>query len=236
MRRWFNEDMKMSKRGFKEPSVPKTLFPVHDGLALLQEAKAQELEIVRREISGIYLTRFDGSGLSFQQTVFQNCRFMGCNFNETFFKDVKFINCDFYQSGFSDAGFKNCAFLSCKGDGADFYGSSMYHVSFQDCVMKEALFDAGKMSYVKGSHTDFSKSGFSKCKMSNMDWNRVSFREANFFKTVLKGIDFTTCWIEGIVLSEGKGELEGMVVNTLQALDFAKSLGIVIQSEKSEKG
>ena len=81
MRRWFNEDMKMSKRGFKEPSVPKTLFPVHDGLALLQEAKAQETEIVRREISGIYLTRFDGSGLSFQQTVFQNCRFMGCNFN-----------------------------------------------------------------------------------------------------------------------------------------------------------
>ena len=98
--------------------------------------------------------------------------------------------------------------------------------------MREALFDAGKMSYVKGKHTDFSKSGFSKCKMSNMEWEGVSFREANFFKTVLKGLDFTACEIEGIVLSEGKGELEGMVVNAFQALDFAKRLGLVIQSEK----
>ena len=39
MRRWFNEDMKMSKRGFKEPSVPKTLFPVHDGLGFASGSK-----------------------------------------------------------------------------------------------------------------------------------------------------------------------------------------------------
>ena len=82
---------------------------------------------------------------------------------------------------------------------------------------------------VKGQNTDFSKAGFSKCRMSNTVWEQVCFREANFFKTVLKDQDFTKSSIEGIVLSDERGELEGAVVNTFQALGLAKRLGLVIQ-------
>lgn len=100
--------------------------------------------------------------------------------------------------------------------------------------MAESVFDAAKMSYVRGERTDFSKAGFSKCRMSNTDWNHICFRQANFFKTVLKGQDFTRCDIEGLVLSDGKGELEGAAVNTFQALELAKRLGILIKdSEES---
>ena len=95
--------------------------------------------------------------------------------------------------------------------------------------MGEAVFDAARFSSVKGQNTDFSKAGFSKCRMSNTVWEQVCFREANFFKTVLKDQDFTTSSIEGIVLSDERGELEGAVVNTFQALGLAKRLGLVIQ-------
>ena len=120
----------MKKRGLKEPSLPKELFPVKLGKEFLEEAKEQETEVVRRKIEKVYLTKFDGSGMSFWQTVFQNCRFEGCDFHKAFFQDVKFVNCSFCHSSFCDANFKSCIFESCKGRGADFYGSSLYHVQF----------------------------------------------------------------------------------------------------------
>ena len=219
----------MKKRGLKEPSLPKELFPVKLGKEFLEEAKEQETEVVRRKIEKVYLTKFDGSGMSFWQTVFQNCRFEGCDFHKAFFQDVKFVNCSFCHSSFCDANFKSCIFESCKGRGADFYGSSLYHVQFQDCDMGEAVFDAARFSSVKGQNTDFSKAGFSKCRMSNTVWEQVCFREAKFFKTVLKDKDSPKRSIEGIVLSDERGELEGAVVNTFQALGLAKRLGLVIQ-------
>ena len=39
----------MKKRGLKEPSLPKELFPVKLGKEFLEEAKEQETEVVSRK-------------------------------------------------------------------------------------------------------------------------------------------------------------------------------------------
>ena len=47
------------------------------------------------------------------------------------------------------------------------------------------------------------------------------------FETNLKGIDFTTSNIEGIVVSIK--DLKGAIVSEMQAIELAKLLGIIIK-------
>ena len=55
------------------------------------------------------------------------------------------------------------------------------------------------------------------------------FIGVNFFKTYLKGIDFSQCRLEGIKISNDFREFSGMITNIHQAANIAKLLGIVIK-------
>lgn len=107
----------------------------------------------------------------------------------------------------------------------------MQHVSFTDGYFTGAGFDASRMSYIMGNHTDFTEAGFSQCKFTNTDWMNVCFQKVEFFKTSLKDMNFSSCNIEGIIISDNMSELKGMKVNLFQAVDLAKRLGIEIEEE-----
>lgn len=220
------------KRGFHEPGIPAQLMIVNEEAGFRKAVEEQEAEITKRQFKGIFLTKFTADGRFFRQTIFKNCRFMGCTFDESEFTDVKFINCDFYNSSFNDTYFKDCSFQDSKAVEADFYGSRMSHVSFTDCCIVDAGFDAVRMSYIRARDTDFTKTSFSKCKITNADWKNVCFQQANFFKTILKGIDFSQCDISGIILSDKMEELKGMLVNSFQAIELAQRMGIVIRDRE----
>ena len=219
----------MNKKTFKEPQIPRELAEVRDARALMEAAREEEGEIFRRSFNGIFLSRIDGSHISFQQTAFQNCRFLNCCFDRASFTDVRFINCDFSNSSMNDVSLQSCAFVNCKALGTDFYGSSIRHVSMENCNFRDAGMDAVRMSYVKAYHTDFTEASLSKCNITNVDWKDDCFKNASFFKTWLKDIDLTECDITGIVISDAKDELRETVVNLEQAIALAKRLGIVIK-------
>ncbi len=220
---------RMNKKAFKEPKIPSELAEVKDAPGLIEAAREEEGEIFRRQFAGIFLSRIDGSYVSFQQTVFQNCKFLGCSFDRGSFTDVKFINCDFSNSSMNDIYFKSCAFENCKARGTDFYGSNFRHVSIENCNFRDAGMDAVRMSYVKAYHTDFTEASMSKCNITNVDWKDDCFKNVSFFKTWLRNIDFTECDISGIVISDAKDELREVIVNLEQAIVLAKRLGIVIK-------
>ncbi len=56
--------------------------------------------------------------------------------------------------------------------------------------------------------------------------HRTGFQEVDFFRTPLKGVDFSDCALEGITVSESLGELRGMKINPAQAVDLIPLLGI----------
>lgn len=229
MQHWYRTRENMNKKVFKEPKIPLELTEVKDAPGLIEAVREEEGEIFRRQFTGIFLSRIDGRNISFQQTVFQNCKFLGCRFDRASFTDIKFINCDFSNSSINDGCFRSCAFFNCKAVGADFYGSDIRHVSMENCNFRDAGMDAVRMSYVKAYHTDFTEASLSKCGITNVDWKSNCFKNVNFFKTWLKNIDFTQCDITGIVISDGKEELREVIVNLEQAIVLAKRLGIVIK-------
>ena len=95
--------------------------------------------------------------------------------------------------------------------------------------MQEAGMNACRFSYIKAFHTDFKCAGFSMCNIANVEWKDCCFAGVNFFKTLLRNIDFTECDIGEIVISDNRSELSGVIVNMSQALVLAKGLGIVIK-------
>ena len=50
-----------------------------------------------------------------------------------------------------------------------------------------------------------------------------------FFGTKLSGLDFTSCNIEGLTVSDTGAELKGAKVDVWQAAMFAKLLGLIIE-------
>lgn len=97
------------------------------------------------------------------------------------------------------------------------------------CVMNYAKFDSAKLTKVRICSTELGESNFAQCHRKEIVWDRVALLQASFFKTPLKGMDFTTCVIDGLILSDECGELKGAVVEVNQAVELAKRLGVVVK-------
>ena len=56
----------------------------------------------------------------------------------------------------------------------------------------------------------------------------MNFTSADFFKTPLKGVDFSNCNIDSIMVSDKYTELYGAKINMFQAVEIAKLLGVKV--------
>ncbi len=77
--------------------------------------------------------------------------------------------------------------------------------------------------------TDFSSALFSSCEIKQTELKNVTLAKAVFFGTKLAGLDFTSCNIDGLTVSDTGTELKGAKVDVWQAAMFAKLLGLIVE-------
>lgn len=164
----------------------------------------------------------------FQRTAFTSCRFAGSDFSGSSFLDTSFTNCDFSNSRFSGCYFKNCSVSDCKGDGCDFSQStfltsalmkgSYCYGNFSNTLWKDSVISQTKLCMACLSDSKFKKLRF----------EQVNLTRSEFFHTALKGVDLSSCIIEGIIVSDTFNELRGLKIDASQALDIASLLGVKI--------
>lgn len=90
-------------------------------------------------------------------------------------------------------------------------------------------FDHGKLRDVLFSDGEMDGIFFTQCSLSRVTFQDCDLKQASFIHTPLKNVDLSSCNIAGIVLSEYCTELRGAIVDTYQAADLARRLGIVIK-------
>jgi uncharacterized protein YjbI with pentapeptide repeats len=105
--------------------------------------------------------------------------------------------------------------------------------------MKDVLFSESNFTYSNFGHSklqkmifsssDFSNAYLAECKLKEMEINDVSFNGCDFFKTPLRGIDLRNSRIDGLLISDGFKELEGVTVDLYQAAGLARFLGVNIK-------
>ena len=213
----------------KTPNLPEVLEEAGDFSILLSEAKREETDILRTRIENVSLQNADLSRVSFRETIFENCRFLNCSFQKGSFIDVRFCRCDFSGGNFEDGYFCRCELQCCKWMGAGLQNCGIQDVSICGSNLKYSRFGHSVLNSVHIAESDFSEADFSECRLKDFYPEGVRFQKAAFFKTSLRGIDFTSNQIDGIVVSDGFAELRGAVVNLYQAAGLAGLLGVIIQ-------
>lgn len=196
---------------------------------LIQMARAREEALSDWQFTGLDLCGESLRELRFERCVFTGCRLAGCDLQGVSFVDVVFKNCDLSGVQGREVYFCRCAADGLKALGAVFTDCRMAHVTVQNSSLSCSNFTGASLEKVRFDHTDFTEASLSECRHKQWSFGDCTFIKTSFFKTPLKGMDFTTSRLEGAVVSTEATELRGAVVNIEQAADLARLLGLVIR-------
>jgi uncharacterized protein YjbI with pentapeptide repeats len=95
----------------------------------------------------------------------------------------------------------------CKADFANLHEAKLDRVDFTDCILTEAALEA--------------------LNARQLTFDSCDLTRASLFRTPMKGIDMTTCTLDGILVN--LPDLRGMIVSPTQAMNLAKLLGLVVK-------
>lgn len=216
------------KPHYANPAVPGELAAVDALAAWIEREMDGDPLVAHVLVAGDAAVRADFSLLELSESRVEGCRYAACDFSRASFADVAFSGCDFSNSDFSEANFTRCTFSSCKFTGANFTEAVLARTELRDSTLSYASLAKARLTDVLARADDFSHADLSEARLARTAFDDVRFTGTSFFRTSLAGIDFTTCQLADIVLSDAMGELKGCRMDLYQAAGIAQRLGVVI--------
>lgn len=213
----------MKKAAIKEtgaiepPRLPKRLnpaFPETIGEQDTFEAQSiadcsiddQAAEFVTFETSHlkqVTMQRAQLRSLRLLDTRFEACDLSGSEWEQISATRTELLGCRLIGLQASDGRIEQAIFRGCNAAHAQFWGTVFKQARFENCNLNEASFSGADLSGVV----------FEKCDL----------RGANFVDAKLHGADLRSSQIDGARL--GAKEIQGLIVNTEQAISIARLLG-----------
>lgn len=212
-----------------EPFLPDQLEQIEYDTEYLKLCQAEEERVHGKLFRNMVLEEADLPHMIIAGVRFENCRFWNCIFERGEFTDSVFQSCDFSGCSFNDSYFNRVLFSSCKGVGAKFPGSNLKNVKIYDSNFNYVNLDGSKLENIRSEQSSLKNSNMAQCRCRQVHWKEVDLTNASFFKTPLKGMDFTDSTIHGLVLSDDNSELMGACVDLFQAAELAKRMGLIIK-------
>lgn len=194
----------------------------------IKEALETELPLEHKlfkgeEIEGVYVGRVE-----FRFVRFENCRILSCDFMKAYFEQVEFYNCDCSNSDFSESYWRESGIVGTKGQGAKFTDAVFRNTKIRESKLDYANFGQAFMENLVVEDCSFVSAFLSELKLKRTVFVRNKFESTDFYKTSLKGMDLSTCELEGPLLSDDFREIKGAKLSPEQAVNVAKMLGIVV--------
>ena len=225
---------KTTGKSLRQPQLQEaTLQPITqeaEFLALLEQAVYEESALENYFVRGLSCAELDCHGVAFYHVVFANCRFSACSFEKASFRQSVFRDCDLSNCNFSDSYWDCCTLEEIKGQGSMWQESSLHHLLLRHCQLRYANFTRAILETVQFQQCGLQEFSLSGCKLKQQcRWDQCDLSRADFFGTPLKNLDFSTCQLEGILLSDDYQELQGLTVNSLQAVELSKLLGLQVK-------
>ena len=204
------------------PRISEKLQDGGDLLTALERGDAENLLFKNQMISGEILEDVEIKGC-----IFQNCRILGGRLTRISVWDSSFRSCDFSNCVIEDGYFQRVEFLGCKLTGTSSVSSVLKDVYLEDCSCRMWNLSNATIKTVGFNRCDCTSAVFSMWDRKNLSFYESRFSGCNFFKTPLKDIDFSTCSIDGLMLS-GE-ELKGAVIAAHQAQELVGLLGVKVK-------
>lgn len=209
-------------------TAPRIANPLDEApLRALQDPDRGTLEGV--EFRALHAAEADFAELEVSGGRFSNCQFLGCDFTGVLFTDVAFEGCDFSNSRFDSAAFTRCTFSDCKFAGASFAEALWKHVTANGCTFAYGAFNRCLWKTVRACTCDFLSADMSEMELHGISLDDDRFVGTSFFRTKLVGLDFTSCQLEGIAISDAMDEVYGAKLGAYQAAALARRLGVIVE-------
>jgi len=196
--------------------------------SLVRERKETGEEIVNLQVKGQTFEGESFGGLYIRDTVFSDCRLLGCDVTRSSFIRVAFERCDLSNSDLSDSYFDGCRISDSKLVGTNLGSGTAKRLSVTNSNMSYTNWTGSKLLNLTAQDCDFQRAVFSECTLKSTTLKHDRFIGVDFFKTALKGVDLSACEIENLLVSDDHSELRGAIVNAFQAADFARLLGLIV--------
>ncbi len=219
----------MERKKRLPPALPDRLEPAERPEELVDMAKAMEEPVAGWHFTGMDLSGEDLREMRFQKCVFQSCRFTGCDLSGASFEDVVLRHCDLSGIKADRTYFCRCRLTDVKAAAANFIDCRLVHLELAESSLRGANLTGASIEQAHFAAVDLSDAWFSECRHKGLVLEECTLIRTSFFKTMLKGLDFTTSRMEGITVSNSGEELRGAIVNVQQAAELARVLGVVIR-------
>lgn len=213
-----------AQRTLSLPTIPEELRALEADD--LRGGADEPLEAI--DASGLIIADENFSELQAAHARFANCFLSCCDFSGSLFTDTVFEGCDFANSYFDGAGFTRCTFKNCKLTGASFMEANLEHVTLTDCTLDFGAFNRCRFWAVSATRCDFSGADMAEMELHYVTLDDDRFIGTSFFRTPLLGLDFSTCQLEGVALSDTMAEIYGTKMNVYQAAALARRLGVIV--------
>lgn len=191
-----------------------------------------EEAIIDNEFIGGSFSSNPTSKIKIENTTIDCCVFKGIDFtNSIEFKNVEiwdsiFENCDLSNFEFNNRSLHRCQFINCRLVGVNFINCSLKDVLFNNVQALYLNMVSCNIKDISFENSNLEKANLTDNKIKNMLINESNFSEAEIQKTSLKDVDFSNSTIDGIMTD--LDSLVGIKVNSIQALDLIKLLGIEV--------
>lgn len=217
------------------------LNPITDSFANLLAQTSGELvglsfvneTLTKQSLNDNIFKNCDFSGSDLSRTSLEGSKFVGCKAYKTKFKyshvgETKFLNCNFAMTDWEGARFSSTTFVGCKLTGANFNRSHSLGLSFEECVLVNAILKNFSFRKVTLLRNDFSEADLGGSDFRDAIFTECSLREASLRQAKFKGADLRGCDLGSLSLSDAV-VLKGAVVSRHQATELLRGMGIIVQ-------
>ena len=132
------------------------------------------------------------------------------------------------DENFSELQAAHARFANCFLTGASFMEANLEHVTLTDCTLDFGAFNRCRFWAVSATRCDFSGADMAEMELHYVTLDDDRFIGTSFFRTPLLGLDFSTCQLEGVALSDTMAEIYGTKMNVYQAAALARRLGVIV--------
>lgn len=179
------------------------------------------------EINDAVFRDTDLSRLISYSSIIKNSNLSDNEFDGADLTDTRFINCDFSNSIFSGASIHNVEFVNCKMIGVSFDESRMKNIKFYESLLNLSSISESKLENVMFEAARLVTADFFNNKFKNIGFENCDLTESRFIDTSLAGVDISSSHFES--LSVKREDLEGCIVSSVQAIQMAAMLGLVVK-------
>ena len=194
---------------------------------ILSRALYEEITVEDRTFVDEHAEGLEGRTLECAGCTFERCTFADFRIDRYDFAGCTFRGCDLSGLTMSNSRLSRAALIDCRLSGLTITDGLLRDVSFTNCRMDYAALSASKFTRVDMTGCSLRHGILGDVKAAGWSISRCDLTEAEHVRTPLNGLDLSDSALNGLLIDPA--DLRGATVNALQALAFARLMGLHIK-------